>query len=112
MYHLLLLMPLIALPLFWILPLSAAAPVYGVIIALSAWLYIYVFKAFERPVVTGREDILHSVGKVIDVHGRTSHVRVHSEIWAAESSDALQPGDKVKVIGMEELTLKVEKQSK
>jgi membrane protein implicated in regulation of membrane protease activity len=109
MCHLLLLMPLIALPLFWILPLTEAISLYSAIVVLSAWLYVYVFKALARPVVSGKEEIMHSVGKVIDVQGHTLHVKVHSEIWTATSSDNLQPGDTVKVTGMEELKLKVEK---
>jgi len=32
-------LPLVALPVFWILPLSAALPVYGVVLGLSAAIY-------------------------------------------------------------------------
>jgi membrane protein implicated in regulation of membrane protease activity len=109
MCHLLLLMPLVALPLFWFLPMTAAASIYTGVVALSAWLYVYVFKAWSRPVVTGKEYIINSTGEVMDAQGHTLHVRVHSEIWSAESSDTLQPGDRIKVTGIESLTLKVEK---
>jgi membrane-bound serine protease (ClpP class) len=109
MCHLLLLMPLVALPLFWFLPIAAAASLYAVVVALSAWLYVYVFKAWKRPVVTGKEFLVNSTGEVMDVQGHTLHVRVHSEIWSAESGEPLQPGDLVKVTGMESLTLTVEK---
>jgi membrane-bound serine protease (ClpP class) len=105
MCHVLLLMPLLALPLFWFLPLAAATTLYAVVIALSAWLYVYVFKAWVRPVITGKEYILNSVGEVVDVQGHTLHVRVHSEIWSAESDEILAPGDRVKVTGMECFTL-------
>jgi membrane-bound serine protease (ClpP class) len=104
-------MPLIALPLFWFLPITAAALIYAGIIALSAWLYVYVFKAWSQPVITGKEYSINSSGEVIDVKGHRLHVRVHSEIWSAESNDTLQPGDSIKVTGMESLTLKVEKTS-
>jgi membrane protein implicated in regulation of membrane protease activity len=109
MCHLLLLMPLVALPLFWFLPITIAAPIYAGVVALSAWLYVYVFKAWLRPVVTGKEYIINSTGEVIDAQGNRVHVRVHSEIWSAESSDTLQPGDRIIVTGLESLTLKVEK---
>jgi len=84
---------------------------YAGVVLLSAWLYIYVFKALSRPVVTGKEDILHSVGKVIDIHDHTVFVRIHGENWTAKSSDLLQVGDVVKVTGMDELILTVEKQA-
>lgn len=52
---------------------------------------------------------MYSVGEVIDVDNRHLHVRIHSEIWTGESSDELNPGDKVKVIGMNDLKLRVKK---
>lgn len=107
MCHILLLMPLLALPLFWLLPLSIALPIYLAIVLLSAWLYLYVFKALSRPVVTGRQEMLHSTGTVVDVEGQSLHVRVHGEVWVAEASDKLLPGEKVVVTGMNGLTLKV-----
>lgn len=109
MCHLVLLMPFLALPVFWLLPLSVAASIYSVVLGVSAWLYIYVFKALSRPVVCGREEILHARGEIIDVHDHQLHVRVHSEVWGGESSDTLSPGDKVEVVDMEDLKLKVKK---
>lgn len=109
MCHLLLLMPLVALPLFWLLPIAIAAPIYGGIVVLSAWLYIFVFKALSRPIVSGKEEILHSTGEVVDVNDHEVHVRIHNELWNTESSDTLRPGGRVKVIDMENLILKVKK---
>lgn len=77
-------------------------------IGFIALLYIFVFKALARPVVTGKEEIMHSVGKVIDIHDHSIFVRIHGENWSAKSSDSLQVGDTVKVTGMDELTLIVE----
>jgi membrane protein implicated in regulation of membrane protease activity len=107
MCHIILFMPLLTLPIFWLLPLNIALPVYLVILALSAWLYYFVMVAMRKPVVTGIEHLLHSQGEVIDAHEGHLHVRVDSEIWQAESNDALQPGDQVKVTGIDHMHLGV-----
>jgi membrane protein implicated in regulation of membrane protease activity len=107
MCHLILLLPLVSLPLFWLLPLDVAVPLYGVIVAVSLWVYVYVMRAMHRPVGTGAEEILHSTGKVIDVNGNTLRVRVHSETWNAVSADVLDIGEAVRIVGMNGLTLRV-----
>jgi len=55
MCHIILMMPILALPLFWVLPLSIAAPVYGVILLLSSWLYYFTMQAMRRPTEIGSE---------------------------------------------------------
>jgi membrane-bound ClpP family serine protease len=74
-------LPVLGLPVFWLWPLSEAVPVYGVILALSILVYVYVIRAMRHPVETGAEQILHSIGKVIEAGAKDTRVRVHSEIW-------------------------------
>lgn len=107
MCHIILLMPLLTLPIFWLVPLDIALPVYLVIVALSAWFYYFVVVVMRKPVATGIEHLLQSQGEVIDVHDGYLHVRVDSEIWQAESSEHLQPGDRVSVTGFDHMHLKV-----
>jgi membrane-bound serine protease (ClpP class) len=102
-------MPILGLPVFWLLPMPVAAPGYAVIVALSLWLYSYILRSMRRPVETGMEEILHSTGKVIETGHRLLKVQVHSEIWNARSSDQLHKGDAVKVAGMNGLTLRVQR---
>jgi len=109
MCHLILLMPVFALVVFWIWPLSVAGPVYAVISALSLWMYVYIWRAMQRPVLGGVEELLHSDGEVVEVNGNALRVRVHSEMWNAESKDSLQYGDHVKVVGMSGLILQVKR---
>lgn len=109
MCHLILLMPLIALAVFWIWPLAIAAPVYAVVSLLSLWAYALIVRAMRRPVLGGSEELLHSSGEVVDAEGNMLHVRVHSELWNAESREPLHRGDRVKVIGMKGLVLRVER---
>lgn len=107
MCHLILMLPVLGLPVFWLLPLPEALPVYGVVLALSILVYVYVMRAMRHPVETGAEKILHSTGKVIEVGAKDVRVRVHSEMWHAVSAEKLQPGDLVEIIGIDGLKLRV-----
>jgi membrane-bound serine protease (ClpP class) len=102
-------LPVLGLPVFWLWPLSEAVPVYGVILALSILVYVYVIRAMRHPVETGAEQILHSIGKVIEAGAKDTRVRVHSEIWRAVSTEKLKPGDMVEIIGIDGLKLRVRK---
>jgi membrane protein implicated in regulation of membrane protease activity len=107
MCHLILLLPFLALPLFWLVPMSIAVPVYAAVLLLSGGIYFLAIRAMHRPVQTGVEALLHSRGEVLGKEGNLFRVRVRSEIWHAESKDNLRPGDSVEVVAVEELTLRV-----
>jgi len=107
MCHLILLMPVFALVFFWIWPLAVAGPAYAAVSALSLWMYALIWRAMQRPVLGGAEELVHSSGEVVEVAGNALRVRVHSEIWNAESNDSLRRGDHVKVVGITGLTLRV-----
>jgi len=64
-------------------------------------------KARRRPVVSGEEEMLHATGEVIDDFEGAGRIRVHGEVWNAESSVPLQCGDKVQVVAIDGLVLKV-----
>ena len=107
MCHLLLLMPLVGLPIFWFWPLAIAGPVYALILALSAWLYVLVIRSMHRPLMLGRASMLHKRGVVVECAGQELRVRVRSEIWQAHSDQALSAGDAVEVVEMDGLVLEV-----
>jgi membrane protein implicated in regulation of membrane protease activity len=107
MCHLILLLPLIALPIFWLVPATPAFLIYGSVLVFSIWTYWYVMQSMRRPVVTGKEELLHATGRVLEVHGKSAHVRVHSEIWSAFSDDRLKPNDAIEVLGVDGLKLRV-----
>lgn len=109
MCHLILLMPVLAIPLFWLMPVSTSVPVYSVILILSGWMYLLAIRAMRRSVKTGSEEILQSVGEVIKVENHTACIRIYSEIWKVESSDELHKGDLVKVVSIKGLTQKVKR---
>jgi len=109
MCHLILLLPLIALPIFWLVPLTPALLIYGAVLLVSVWTYWYVMQSMRRPVVAGREELLHATGRVLDAHGKAARVRIHSEIWSALSEDRLRPDDAVEVLDIDGLKLRVRK---
>ena len=109
MCHLILLLPVLGLAVFWLWPLSVAAPVYAVILAISLAFYYFIMQAMRRPVMTGAEEIRRKTGKVIEVRGRKILVRVRGEIWNAESSDRLRVGDYVRITDLNGLVLSVQR---
>jgi membrane-bound serine protease (ClpP class) len=67
-------------------------------------------KARRRPVITGAEQMIGSVGEVTDWNGRSGRIRVHGELWFARSEQSLAPPTTVRVVGRDGLTLFVEPQ--
>jgi membrane-bound serine protease (ClpP class) len=90
----------ISLPLIIGVAAVTAALIFGVIAA--------ALEARKRPTMTGAEELIGSIGQVVDWHNPEGSVRVHGEIWAARSERPLNPGDSVRVVGRDRLTLIVE----
>jgi membrane-bound ClpP family serine protease len=111
MCHLILLLPLIGLAVFWIAPLSIAIPIYVVVLLASGFWYYSIMKSMRRPVVTGREGLIGQRVEIIDMSGRTGHVRTHGEIWRAVSDDIFHGGDKAIILDIEDLTLRIARES-
>ena len=64
--------------------------------------------SFRRKVVTGQEEMVGLDGRVLDWEGERGRVLVHSERWKAISDKPLSPGQKIRVVEMDGLTLKIE----
>ncbi|MCL6556713.1 MAG: nodulation protein NfeD [Burkholderiales bacterium] len=63
----------------------------------------------RRPVVSGREELPGSAAEVVEVKDGMAWVRVHGELWRAQSDTPLAVGDRVKVRSVDGLTLQVDK---
>lgn len=63
--------------------------------------------ARRRKVVSGREEMIGCSGVVQDWNGTAGHVFAHSERWRAVSAAPLRPGDRVRALAIENLTLTV-----
>jgi len=108
MCHLILLLPLFGLPLFWLLPVDVALPAYVGLSALSVAAYLVVIGLIRLPVVTGREALLHATGRVQALDGSTASVWINGELWSA-SGEHLSTGDLIEVVSINGLMLKVRK---
>lgn len=108
MCHLLLLLPLLALPVFWIWPISVSLPAYALTSGISVAAYVAALKAMRRPVLTGRECMVGATGHVVGVEDGRVTVEIGSELWAAQSDNRLTVGDVVRVASVDGLRLRVE----
>jgi membrane-bound serine protease (ClpP class) len=65
-------------------------------------------RAQRRPVVSGAEAMVGSLGRVTDWEDGGGRVRVQGELWQASAPAHLEPGNRIRVAAIEGLTLKVE----
>ena len=83
---------------------------------ISAGFFLFVVgaavKARNRPVVSGQEEMLDSTGEVIESFTGAGRIRVHGEIWQAKSAVPLERGDRVRVVGVDGLVLKIQPETK
>ena len=88
----------------------------GSIAAVSAAIFLTVIlllvRARQRAVVSGPEEMIGSKGRVVEWSGHEGRVRVHGEIWRARAARPLKAGKRVRVAGIDNLTLVVESDDK
>ncbi|MBI4294289.1 MAG: hypothetical protein HY661_22650 [Betaproteobacteria bacterium] len=109
MCHILLLLPFIALPVFSLFPPSVSVPVYGAVMALSAAVYWTAIQAMNQPILNGADGMIGNICEVVESGDGKLFVRLHSEIWRAVPLEPrLNKGDRVKVVGVKNLTLRVQ----
>jgi membrane-bound serine protease (ClpP class) len=87
-------------------PLIAAAAVTSAAFVLG--IAGFALKARRRAVRTGAEELIGSIGEVLNWTSGHGQVRVHGEIWAARSDQSLASGRKVRVVSRVGLTLMVQ----
>lgn len=110
MAHLIFLLPILGLVVFWLLPLQAAVVVYALIVLVSVAAYVAIARAMRSPVETGSEGLVGQRGEVVEAEGGKPRVSVEGEIWHAVSGDELVSGDRVEILAVEAgLTLRVRK---
>ncbi|BAD84536.1 predicted membrane-bound serine protease, NfeD homolog [Thermococcus kodakarensis KOD1] len=70
-----------------------------------------VIRAHRRRPETGKEEMIGAVGKVVEDLDPEGLIKVRGELWKAVSKDGslIKVGEKVRVVGMDGLTLIVEK---
>ena len=95
MCHLVLLLPLFGLTVFWLWPPAVAGPVNLVVLVISAGVYYLALVAMRLPVTVGPEALAGARGKVVRVESGELQVRVRSEVWDASTSEKLSLGDPI-----------------
>jgi membrane-bound serine protease (ClpP class) len=68
----------------------------------------FAIRARHRPVRTGAEQMIGSIGEVVSWTETTGRIHVNGEQWEARSKQSLSKGQKVRVISRAGLTLDVE----
>jgi len=113
MCHLLLFMPVIALPIFWLAPLNVAIPIYAVIVLISGVLYWLIVKSMRKTPLVGAESLpgteAEVVSKLSPGHTAQYLVRSQGELWSARSADVLEPGETVRIAALRGISLVVER---
>lgn len=89
----------------WPLVIGAAIASAGILIGILGM----ALGSRRQPVRTGTEELIGSTGEVVAWSGVSGRIRVHGEIWSACSEMELAPGDRVRVVALEGLTLTVKK---
>ena len=101
----LMVLPLIALPVFWFLPLAQDIPIYLVCVSLSVWMFWLMRRNKKYRVVTGREGLIGQEAEVVsksNIRGKAEYtIHVEGELWTARSYEGVQPGEKVIITGVE-----------
>ena len=104
MCHLILLMPILGLPLFWFLPLDYALPSYAAIVLISALLYWLIMRAMRKPLQDGFQSLIGTEAEVVSKrapdHSAQYQVRSQGELWTAYSADVLEIGEWVNIVAV------------
>jgi membrane-bound serine protease (ClpP class) len=85
--------------------IAVVAATSVVIFGSVVWLAL---RARGRAVVSGREEMFGQTGETLEAFAEHGRVRVHSEEWQARTQARLRRGQRIKVVGMDGLTLIVE----
>jgi len=101
MCHLLLLLPILALPVFWLFPLSDAGPLYAVVVAVSVFVYLFVWTAWRTPLANGTQNLIGETGRVVRVGSRNVTLQLGGELWTADVEGVpLSVGERAKVVAI------------
>ncbi len=115
MCHLILLMPLFGIPLFWLLPLGYALPTNIALWLISAFLYRLIHRAMMKPIQDGFQSLIGTEAEVVSKRALTHSARYlvrakdEGELWSAYSVDALEIGEQVNIVAVRGIGVVVER---
>ena len=92
--------------------IQVAIPIIVAVSTVSSIFFLIVlrmvFAAHNKPVVSGVDEMLGSIGQVLEDFERSGHIHIHGEAWQVESKLPLKSGDQVRVTSIDGLILSVE----
>ena len=113
--HAVLLLPLLGLPLFWLLPLGYALPINIAAWLATPFLYRLIRRAMRKPPADGFRSLVGTPAEVVS-KSETGHsvkylVRAQGagELWSAYSTDVLEIGEQVKIVAVKGIGVVVER---
>ena len=113
--HAVLLLPLLGLPLFWLLPLGYALPINGGIWLATPFLYRLIRRAMRKPIKDGFQSLVGTQAKVVskEALGHSARYLVRAqgegELWSAYSTDVLNIGEWVNIVAVKGIGVVVER---
>jgi membrane-bound serine protease (ClpP class) len=74
----------------------------------SIWVLGRLLRLRKVTPTIGRGEMIGMIGEAREDFDRSGRVYVHSELWTADTTEPVEEGQKVRVVGLEGLRLKVE----
>ncbi len=92
--------------------LKIILPTVGLSCAFFLFALYMVIRSHRKKPVTGKEGLIGEIGEVSQTIDPVGEVFVHGEIWISESDERIEKNEKVEVLSVEHIRLKVKKVSK
>ena len=92
--------------------IQVAIPIIVAVSTVSSIFFLIVlrmvFAAHNKPVVSGVDEMLGSIGQVLEDFEKSGHIHIHGETWQVQSQSPFRSGDQVRVVAIDGLILSVE----
>ena len=105
--HLLLLVPVVGLGLFWVLPWPLASVIYAGGVAPSLLIAWVGWRALQAPPMMGVEAMVGEMGEAITDLVPLGQVRYRNDLWTARSAEPVRKGERVRITAVEGVRLRV-----
>ena len=113
--HAVLLLPLLGLPLFWLLPLGYALPINIAAWLATPFLYRQIRRAMKKPTADGFRSLVGTQAEVVS-KSETGHsakylirAQGEGELWSAYSTEVLEIGEQVNIVAVKGIGVVVER---
>jgi membrane-bound ClpP family serine protease len=109
MCHIVLILPILGLSLFWFLDFSLALPLYIGLVVLSGGVVLLTVQALRKPASSGIEGMRGDSAEVVEALRPHGTVRYHNTFWYAKTREPIAVGETVRIVGNTGICLMVEK---